>query len=292
MDLRQALRRGRKQRASIAPRILAWVGLLLLAAALPRAARAGDLADVKARGKLILVAYPLLEGNFVVVDVEAMRDGKKALKDLRDPALFHGIDVDLARGFAASLGVNLEIHPVTSGYDGLIPALKNREGDIIASSFTITPNRQQAVDFSRPYLKDWIVVAVKPGSPIASLADLKGKKAAVMHGSSQLERLQALNLDVTMLLTDFALQNYVAVTEGKADFTLMDSHAAVGESVSPVYPQLKVAFRLSEFGYGVAVRKGSDLLHSLNAYIDSIEKSGELDKITLRNRTPPAASQP
>lgn len=282
----------RQRSGSIAPRILGWLGLLLLAAGLPRAAQAGDLAEVKARGKLVLVAYPLLEGNFVVVNVEAMQEKKKALKELRDPALFRGIDVDLAQGFAASLGVKLEIHPVTSGYDGLIPALQKGEGDIVASSFTITPKRQEAVDFSRPYLKDWIVVAVKPGSPIASLADLKGKKAAVMHGSSQLERLQALNLDVTMLLTDFALQNYVAVTEGNADFTLMDSHAAIGESVSPVYPQLKVAFRLSEFGYGVAVRKGSDLLHFLNAYIDSIERSGELDKITARNRTPPAASRP
>src|SRR6185295_3563244 len=98
-----------------------------------------------------------------------------------------------------------------------------------------------------------------------------------------LEFLQSQAPDVKIMLTDFSLENYVAVKEGDADFTLLDSRAAVGERVSAAYPDLKVAFRLREFGYGVAVRKGSDLLAPLNAYIAKLRQSGELDRMVESN---------
>lgn len=69
---------------------------LLLAAT----ASAGDLADVKAKGKLVVVTYPLLEDAFMQVDMDAMRKAGVALKDLHDPAAFTGIDLELMKGFA------------------------------------------------------------------------------------------------------------------------------------------------------------------------------------------------
>jgi len=256
-----------------------------------QAAPQSDLAAVKARGKLILLSYPLLEGTFVGVDMDAMRKSGLQLKDLRDPAVFRGIDIELIKGFAESLGVKLEIHPVTSGYDGLLPALLKGEGDLVASSYSITAQRQASADFSDPYVTGSVVVAVPMESPIKALSDLRGKRVAVMHGSSQLERVQALDLDLKVQLTDFALQNYVAVTEGKADFTVLDSYAPVGAPVSAVYPDLKVALSLSEFSYSIAARKGSDLLAPLNAYLAQLKKSGELGRILSRD-LPEAGAAP
>ncbi len=258
------------------PAILA--ALLLLA----QAAAAGDLAGVKARGKLIMLCYPSQNSTFVAADLEAMREKNLKLAELRNPEHFSGLDVELMKGFAKSLGVELEIHPVTTGYDALLPALLQGEGDVAASSLSITPKRLESVDFSAPYLKSWVAVAVPPGSKIASLADLAGKKVALMHGSSQLEFLQSQAPDVKIMLTDFSLENYVAVKEGEADFTLMDSRAPAGESVSAAYPDLKVAFRLREFDYGVALRKGSDLAAPLNAYLAGLKQSGELDRLAER----------
>jgi ABC-type amino acid transport substrate-binding protein len=128
-------------------------------------------------------------------------------------------------------------------------------------------------------------------SEIKALSDLKGKRVAVMHGSSQLERVQALDLDLKLQITDFALQNYVAVTEGKADFTVLDSYAPVGASVSAVYPDLKVALRLNEFSYGAAARKGSDLLAPFNAYLAQIKKLGEMARIVGRHLPEASAAQ-
>lgn len=291
---------GRTLRLTLRFATAALILLAGLALALPsaRAAEPGaqaapqsDLAAVKARGKLLLLSYPLLEGTYVGVDMDAMRKSGLQLKDLRDPAAFRGIDIDLIKGFAESLGVKLEIHPVTSGYDGLLPALLKGEGDLVASSYSITAQRQESADFSDPYITGSIVVAVPMESEIKTLSDLKGKRVAVMHGSSQLERVQALDLDLKIQLTDFALQNYVAVSEGKADFTLLDSHAPVGASVSSAYPDLKVALRLSEFSYGVAARTGSDLLPPLNAYLAQLKKSGEMARIVSRYQPDAVAAQ-
>jgi ABC-type amino acid transport substrate-binding protein len=266
--------------------IPAILGALLLA----QTAAAGDLADVKARGKLIMLCYPSQNSTFVAADVEAMREKNLKLAELRSPQYFKGLDVDLVKGFAKTLGVELEIHPVTTGYDALFPALVQREGDLVASSLTVTPKRQEVADFSAPYLTAWVAVAVPFDSKVASLADLAGRKAALMHGSSQLEFLQSLAPDVKVMLTDFSLENYVAVKEGEADFTLLDSRAPAGKSVSAAYPDLKVAFHLREFGYAMAVRKGSDLLEPLNAYLASLRQSGELERLVDRN-DPPARSQ-
>jgi len=262
--------------------------LLLLAAA----AWAGDLADVKTRGKLILLCYPSQNSTFVSADLDVMREKSLKLSELRNPEYFKGLDVDLVKGFAKSLGVELEIHPVTSGYDALLPALIAREGDLVASSLSITPKRLESVDFSEPYLTSWVAVAVPFDSKIATLADLAGKKVALMRGSSQLEFLQSQAPEVKILLTGFSLENYVAVKEGEADFTLMDSRAPVGGGVSAAYPDLKVAFRLREFGYGVAIRKGSDLRDKLNAYIAGLKQSGELDRMVERNDPTPAGKTP
>ena len=267
----------------------------LLGAALalnPLGVAASDLADVKARGKLIVVTFPLIEDSFMQVDVEAMRKLGVGLKDLRDPEHFKGIDLDLMAGFAASLGVKLEIRPELGGYGDLIPALDRREGDVAASSFAITPQRQAIAEFSTPYILQWDVAAARPDSKLRSLQDLRGKRVAVIEGSSHLERLIALNLNPTIQLTKFVLEGYTAVVDREADYTLMESRADVGEPVSAVYKDLRVVARVNETGYGIAMRKGSDLKAPLDAYLAGLRDSGELEKILSRHGQGVAAKKP
>ncbi len=271
-----------------ASRILSTLGLVLL---LGHAAQAGDLADVKARGKLIMLTFPAVEDPFVAVDVEAMRTAGLKLADMRDPESFHGVDVDLVKGFAQSLGVKLEMRPQTGGYGELLPALLARRGDLVASRLTITPKRLGAADFSAPYFSQWAVAAVRPDSKLAALADLKGKRVAVMKGSSHFEFLSTLKLDPEIRLTGYNLESYNAVIERQADYALMDSRAAVGEPVSALFSDLKVGVRVHRSDQGVMVRKGSDLKAALDAYVSGLRASGELEKILARYGQGGAASE-
>ncbi|HQZ18294.1 MAG TPA: transporter substrate-binding domain-containing protein [Vicinamibacteria bacterium] len=270
------------------PGILSALGLTLL---LGHAAHAGDLADVKTRGKLVMLTFPAVEDPFVAVDVEAMRAAGLKLADMRDPGSFHGVDVDLVKGFAQSLGVKLEIRPQTGGYGELLPALLAGQGDLVASRLTITPKRQEAADFSAPYFSQWAVAAVRPDSKLATLADLKGKRVAVMKGSSHFEFLSALSLNPEIRLTGYNMESYNAVLENQADYALMDSRAAVGEAVSAQFTDLKVGVRVHRSDQGVMVRKGSDLKAALDAYISGLRASGELEKVLARYGQGAAAAE-
>ena len=66
--------------------------------------------------------------------------------------------------------------------DELIPALLEGYGDVVAASLTITPERQEVVDFSDPYLTevDEIVVSGPESPSIASLDDLAGQEIFIL----------------------------------------------------------------------------------------------------------------
>lgn len=257
-------------------------GALLLLTLGPAMAEAGDLADVKARGRLLLECFANQDSGFVRANLDVLRERRLTLAQLRDPEGFEGLDVELLKGFAKSQGVALEIHSLTTGYDDLIPGLLARRGDIVANSLTITPARQKQVDFSNPYLITWEVVLVPPDSPVRSAADLKGKTCAVARGASHAGTLRASLPEARVLETDFPFEALVAVTESQADCTISENAAPPGTVLEPPFPQLKVAFRLNQVDYGMAVRSGSDLLAPLNAYIESVKKSGELDRLVER----------
>lgn len=244
--------------------------------------QASDLADVKARGKLIMLTFPAVEDPFVAVNLEAMRAAGLKLADMKDPEHFSGVDVDLVKGFAQSLGVKLEMRPQTGGYGALLPALQNGEGDLVASRLTITPKRMEAADFSTPYFSQWAVAAVRPDSKLSTLDDLKGKTVAVMKGSSHFEFLSELKLNPKIRLTGFNMESYTAVLEKESDYALMDSRAEVGQPISAAFGELKVGVRVRRSDQGVMVRKGSDLKAALDTYIEGLRQSGELDRILTK----------
>jgi ABC-type amino acid transport substrate-binding protein len=273
---------------------LAAAALLLAAAAAGATgaapARAGDLADVQARGTLVMLTYPVQGTHFSSVDLEAMRSSGLKLPELRQPEQFRGIDVELMNGFARSLGVKLEIHAVADGYGALLPALNHRDGDLVASELTITPQRQELASFSSPYARNWIAVVVRKKSEIASPADLAGKRASLLSGSSHVEFLRSVVPNARIQLTQFDLEDLDAVEGGQAEFTLMDTPAPPGAKVDSLHPGLLVAFRLREIADGIAVRHGSDLLPPLDAYLAALKTSGELARILERNGFPSAAA--
>ena len=270
-------------------------GLVLAAGALllpSRPAAASDLADVKARGKLVMMTFPVQGGFFDVVNVDMMREQGLAFKDLHKPEQFSGIDVDVVNGFARSLGVELEIQVTSEGFGDLIPALARKDADLVASELTITPARQEIVAFSSPYATSWAAVIAKRGTSIAGPADLPGKRAAVIRGSSHGEFLKAVAPDVPIEGTGFDLESLETLASGRVDFTIVDSTIPPGEAVDVLHPDFVVAFRFKEINDGIAVRKGSDLLAPLDAYLARIRKSGELQKILDRHGFGKAAQKP
>ncbi len=83
---------------------------------------------------------------------------------------FVGITPQLAKDFAAKLGVKLKIVPVTTA--SMISALQTGQVDLLAISLSATPQRKQAIDFGNPFYEGgntWVVEAKSPYKTVKSL---------------------------------------------------------------------------------------------------------------------------
>jgi membrane-bound lytic murein transglycosylase MltF len=79
--------------------------------------------------------------------------------------------------------------------DMLIPSLLNGRGDVIAAGLTITPEREEQVDFSDPVTREISEVLVTgPSAPrLESVEELSGQTVYVRASSSYRSSLDALN---------------------------------------------------------------------------------------------------
>ncbi len=225
-------------------------------------------ARVIARGKLTMLCFPVLDSNFVTPRLEVLRKRNIPLSELHDADAYEGSDIELIRGFADFLGVKLEIQAITTTYGELIASVSKLRGDLAASSLTVTEEREKIVDFSDSIDSVWAVVATRLDGPMLSLEELAGQKIRGNTGSSQVDIFRRLGpQDAEIVLGDYTLDNYNAVTDGVVDFMLMDSNAEISEPASEAYPRVKVMIRLAETKYGVAFPKGSDLRERFDDYL-------------------------
>lgn len=227
-----------------------------------------------------MLAAPHQESVFVKTNLEA-----GPMQRLGTTEHFEGVDVDLMAAFAERLGVELMIRPAFGeagipAYSALIPALLRGDGDLIASSFTITDERREVIDFSDPYFVVYPAVVVRSDRGIESVSDLAGKTASTVPGTSQERNLKAAGFSEDDLMTvEFQLENYSSVLEGEVDFTVQDSSSA--ERFVKEYPELEILGPLLDVreSYAVGLPPGSDLAGELNAFLAELEASGELERI-------------
>jgi len=102
---------------------------------------------------------------------------------------------ELAEAFAHSLGLRMELVPVFR-LGEMLPLLEKGRADIIAANLTVTPARQEQVDFSLPIDQVYEVVLVAAANDdIHAVEDLAGRSVMVDRASSFWETLTVLRED-------------------------------------------------------------------------------------------------
>lgn len=245
---------------------LAIIALLVLGAwGSAGAALADTLADIKARGKL-LVAIDIGLPPFGMVD------------DKMQPT---GSDVEAARLLAAHLGVPLEIVPATG--PSRIPFLLTGKVDAVMSSFSITEERKKVIAFSAPYGIIQIICAAPKSVAIASPADLAGKTIAVTRGTgSDMDATKLAKADPKISMARFEddATLITALATGQQDI-MIAAPAQMNEAnrKSP-QRQLEPKFTVRTNGYAVGLRKDDDAFRKVvNAWIAADLDNGKLRKV-------------
>ena len=93
-----------------------------------------------------------------------------------------GYDIDLAKEASKRLNLEVEFKPID--WSAKEAELNGKRIDAIWNCFTITPEREKAVQFSKPYMDNRQILVVPTDSSIQTIADFDGKVLAVQDDST------------------------------------------------------------------------------------------------------------
>jgi membrane-bound lytic murein transglycosylase MltF len=214
-----------------------------------------------------------------------------------------GIQAEYLSGFEKFLnkGVKKEaqkvrIRKMPVSFDQLIPMVEAGYGDIAAHFLTITPEREQQVNFAtgRRQKVNEIVVAHRDVTGIDAVKDLSGREVYVLAGSSYYEHLHAVSKSlveqgarpVRIREADSRLRSediLELVNAGLVDLTVVDDYRA--RLWSQVLPNIRLLedIRVAEDrNIGWVVRKGSPRLQqALQDYSKQVRKGTKLGNILI-----------
>ncbi|MYM70488.1 transporter substrate-binding domain-containing protein [Pseudoduganella sp. FT55W] len=241
--------------------------LVLAAAALALPAAAADLlATVKSRGTLKVA----LEGTYPPFNYKE-KNGELA-----------GYDVDVAKLVAAKLGLKVEF--VSSEWASILAGLAAGKYDVIISQVGINPKREQAFDFSQPYIYSMPQLIVRSNDTAAykSLADLKGKKLGVGQGSVYEQQAKAV--------AGVEVRSYAAAPDTMSDLASGRIDAALNDSLMSAY-LLKISKLPIKAGaqvgaverMGIPFKKGNpEFKAALNKVLADAAADGSLKAISVK----------
>ncbi len=196
-----------------------------------------------------------------------------------------GFDIDLAKEVAARLGVSFKAQPVD--WDAKEMELSTGKVDCIWNGLTITPEREEALSLSKPYLKNDQVVVVRANSGFTKLSDLAGKNIGVQSGSSAQDAIKS-NEEFASSVKEIILfkENITALNDlviGGVDGVVMDSVVASYDIAMSKKPLVLVPEVLSAESYGIAFRKNDvKLRDAVQAALEAMKADGTVEKISTK----------
>lgn len=199
-----------------------------------------------------------------------------------------GPEYDLIKGFAAFLGVKLDLQ-TTERFSDLIPKVESGAAHVAAAGLTVTPEREARVDFGPAYqeVRQFLIYKLGTGRP-KSIEDLVGKSLEVVASTSYVETLKTVQAHKPELVftenpnTDVA-ELLLSVAEQDIDYTVADS------SLFKVYrnfvPEIRVGFELTvgdSLAWAFPKRYDASLIERAQDYLKYIRENGDLDRIMDR----------
>jgi basic membrane protein A len=202
-----------------------------------------------------------------------------------------GFDPDLMTAIAQRAGFELQF--INTRWDGIFVALSSGEFDAVSSAATITEEREQIVNFSKPYFNAGQMIAVRKAdaNTIKTPEDLAGKRVGVQTGTTG-DILASSWQGVEVVRYDEITLAFQALSQGDVDAVLNDGPTSadiVGKN--PQLGAVLVGEPLSDEYYGIAVQPNEpQLLDAINTALDAIIADGTYEQIYVKwfGTEPPA----
>lgn len=197
---------------------------------------------------------------------------------------YTGFDMDLIRAIGAAEGYDVKIKSL--GFDALIPAVQSGNADCCISAMTIKPDRAEAIDFSTPYFKAGLIIAVaKDNTTINSLDDLKGKRLAAEVGTTGLNTSQNIKVKdpkTTVKVFKSVGEAFLELEKGGVDAVINDHPVTLNYIQTTGKDKVKMVGEIFSENdqYGIGVKKGNtEVLTKINDGLAKLKANGEYDKL-------------
>ncbi|MDO4492269.1 MAG: transporter substrate-binding domain-containing protein [Clostridia bacterium] len=227
--------------------------------------------DVKASGKLVIATSPDFP-PFESLDAE------------NNPV---GIEMELMALVAAELGVELDVQQMD--FDSVLPGIIAGKYTVGVSGISVTDARKKNSLFTDPYCLAAQAIVVKEGSPIASKADLDGKKIAVQSGTTAEAFTMGQGYDVLSFAANPDAE--LALTTGKVQAWVIDDLTAkemVDEYNAKSSEKLVVLDEpMTTEPYAFALKLGNDeLCSAINDIINKLVADGTVASLFEKYEAP------
>ena len=204
---------------------------------------------------------------------------------------WEGWEVDFMKAICAEAKLDCVVTPVA--WDGIIPALTTSKIDMIIGSMSITPERQQTIDFSDKYYNSLPgIIGPKDQKFEPTPEGLAGKtlgvQVATIHQVYANKYFAPAGVTVKEYQTQDEANNDLAA--GRIDAVQADSVAMLeflkteqGSACCDMKGMVKDDPEVLGLGVGVGLRKGeTELKEKINAAIKAIRANGTYDEITKK----------
>ena len=191
-----------------------------------------------------------------------------------------GFDVDVVNAICERINCVAEFQ--TTAWDGIFPALANGEFDMVASGVSITPERDEIVDFTEPYHEVTQAIAVRVEDEALTLEDFTGGDLILGAQTGTTNAATAEDLVGRERTRQYDTFNTAvqALLNGDVDGVDIDDTSA--DAFAEQYAgELVVNIRdiVSGDSLGLVVPEGDALVDDLNAGLEAIRADGTLDEL-------------
>lgn len=200
-----------------------------------------------------------------------------------------GLEYDLIKGFADSLGVTLK--PVIANkFSDILPTVQNGHVDFAAAGLSVTEERKELVKFTPSYqeIKQQLIYHRQNKKP-KIIDDIFNKHIEVIAGSSHsqtLRKLQQEHKNLSWADTELADSDQLLnlVSEKLIEYTIADSNEFM--IYRHFFPEIDVAFDIGEteqLAWAFPKSNDNSLYDAASKYINRIKEDGTLTQIIDRH---------
>lgn len=195
-----------------------------------------------------------------------------------------GYDIDVANALCKQMQAKCEI--VAQDWDGIIPGLLAQKYDAVIAGMSITPERQEKVDFTEPYFANtmvWLTETKGSFNPLAIKNLNLGGQRSTTPGAYLQDNYEGKDGNTVQLYDNYD-NAYLDLKSGRSDAVLAEKVSAkswlkdnpkgfgiVGDEID------------NDDNIAIAVRKGDSLREDFNKALTEIRSNGELARLEQAN---------